>query len=187
MIVSLVPCVRPGVGRGLSFLLSGLTFILLLHVAACSTVSERTAGLVGRPAPDARLMKLDGSETTFSAEKGRFVAVLFWATWCKHSKGAIADFEDVARIYGRRADVSFFAVSVDRNEDFETLKSRIASLELKSLVHVFSGNDIQDEAYQKFYGDLVPMAVLIDPRGVVRYVGTDVSEIEDLLDERFGS
>jgi hypothetical protein len=51
---------------------------------------------------------------------------------------------------------------------------------------MFSGNDILDEAYQKFFGELVPMSVLIDPRGVVRYVGTDVSGVEDLLDERFG-
>jgi thiol-disulfide isomerase/thioredoxin len=130
-------------------------------------------------------MMLDGAETTLSAEQGRYVALLFWATWCRYSKSAIADFEDLARSYQRRSDVRFFAVSVDRNEDFETLKGRIASQELESIVHMFSGNDIFDEAYQKFFGELVPMAVLIDPRGVVRYVGTDVSGVEDLLDERF--
>ncbi len=128
---------------------------------------------------------LDGSETTLSAERGRYVAVLFWATWCRYSKSAIADFEDLARAYRRRTNVRFFAVSVDRNEDFETLKSRISSQQLESIVHIFSGNDIFDEAYQKFFGELVPMAVLIDPRGVVTYIGTDVSGIEDLLAERF--
>jgi thiol-disulfide isomerase/thioredoxin len=162
-----------------------MLLFLLVGVAACSTIPEKSAGLLGRPAPDARLMMLDGSETTLSAEKGRYVAVLFWATWCKHSKGAIADFEDLARGYRRRADVSFFAVSVDQNADFDVLKGRILSQELKSIIHVFSGNDIQDEAYQKFFGELVPMVVLIDPRGVVRYVGTSVSDIEDLLNERF--
>jgi thiol-disulfide isomerase/thioredoxin len=131
-------------------------------------------------------MMLDGSEITLSAQQGHYVALLFWATWCRHSKSAIADFEDLARTYRRRADVRFFAVSVDRNEDFDALKSRITSQELRSIVHMFSGNDILDEAYQKFFGELVPMSVLIDPRGVVRYVGTDVSGVEDLLDERFG-
>lgn len=158
---------------------------LLLEVAACSSVPEKAASLIGRPAPDARLMMLDGSETTLSAERGRYVAVLFWATWCRYSKSAIADFEDLARAYRRRTNVRFFAVSVDRNEDFETLKSRISSQQLESIVHIFSGNDIFDEAYQKFFGELVPMAVLIDPRGVVTYIGTDVSGIEDLLAERF--
>ncbi len=159
---------------------------LVVGSAACSTVPEKAANLIGRPAPDARLMMLDGTETTLSAEQGRYVALLFWATWCRYSKGAIADFEELARIYRRRSDVRFFAVSVDRNEDFEALKGRIATQELESIVHMFSGNDILDEAYQKFFGELVPMAVLIDPRGVVRYVGTDVSGVEDLLDERFG-
>jgi thiol-disulfide isomerase/thioredoxin len=161
--------------------------VLLVQAAACATVPKKAASLIGNPAPDARLMMLDGSETTLSAEQGRHVALLFWATWCRHSKGAIEDFEELARVYRRRSDVRFFAVSIDRNEDFDTLNSRIASQELKTLVHMFSGNDIFDEAYQKFFGELVPMFVLIDPRGVVRYVGTGVSGVEDILEERLGS
>jgi len=161
--------------------------IVSLMLTACSSISNDAASLIGRDSPDARLMLLDGSETTLSAVRGRYVALLFWTTWCQHSKGAIGEFEELARAYRRRSDVVFFAVSVDRNEDFEVLRERIQSQDLNSLVHIFSGNDIHDEAYQKFFGDLVPMAVLIDPRGVVRYLGTDVSEIEDILEERFQS
>jgi thiol-disulfide isomerase/thioredoxin len=160
-------------------------FVVSVMLMGCSSISDEATSLIGRNSPDARLMLLDGSETTLSSARGRYVAVLFWTTWCQHSKGAIVDFEELARAYRRRADVVFFAVSVDRNEDFEVLRERIQSQELKSLVHIFSGNDIHDEAYQKFFGDLVPMVVLIDPRGIVRYIGTDVSDIEDELEERF--
>lgn len=180
-----LPLLLPGTSRVYDYLRCVFT-CLVVGSAACSTVPEKAANLVGRPSPDARLMMLDGTETTLSAQQGRYVALLFWATWCRYSKGAIEDFEELARSYRRRSNVLFFAVSVDRNEDFENLKSRIVSQELESIVHMFSGNDVLDEAYQKFFGELVPMAVLIDPRGVVRYVGTDVSGVEDLLDERFG-
>ena len=159
----------------------------MLTTSGCSSLSDGPRDLVGKPAPDPRLLMIDGPEITISSERGRFLGVLFWATWCNYSKDAIADFEELARKYARRSDVTFVAVSIDRYEDFGVLKDRISSQELHSLKHAFSGGDVQDEAYQMMRGELIPYAVLIDPRGVVRYVGTSISDIEGILDERFGN
>jgi len=160
--------------------------VLICMIVGCSPLSDRSKELVGSPSPDARLLLIDGPETTLSADHGKFMGVLFWATWCNYSKGAIADFEDLARKYAHRGDVSFVAVSIDKYEDLHILRDRIASQELHSLKHAFSGGDVEDEAYQMLRGDRIPYAVLIDPRGIVRYVGTSTSEMEDILDDRFG-
>lgn len=155
-------------------------------VVGCSPLSAKIEGLVGKPAPDARLMFIDGPEKTISSEKGKYIALIFWATWCNYSKSAMDEIEELAKRYKHRDDVKFFAVSIDRYEDFEKLKSRIASQKLYSLKHAFSGSDIDDEAYTLFNGESIPYAVLIDPRGVVRYVGISVSGIQDILESRFG-
>jgi peroxiredoxin len=162
----------------------GMMLIALsLQLAGCWGMPARIQELVGQPAPETRLMALDGSELPLSAYRGQYVSLLFWATWCKHSRGAIEEFEDLARQFARRKDMAFLAVSVDRNEDFEILKQRIASQDLRTMTHKFSGNDLFDEAYMGLRGEAVPYVVLIDRRGVVRHVGNSVGELEGVLDD----
>lgn len=74
--------------------------------------------------------------------------MLFWATWCPYSRGAIEDFEELAREYANRRDLSFYAVSVDNNQDIAELLGRISEQDLRVVQHVFSGNDIQDEVFK---------------------------------------
>ena len=157
----------------------------LLCVVGCSAVPQAAQELVGKQAPEARLMLFDGEHVALRAKTGTNVAILFWATWCAHSRGAIADFEALAQRFSRRRDLEFYAVSVDKNQDFEALKNRIESQKLHSLTHVFSGNDVQDEAFLGLKGTHIPYAVFIDSRGVVRFVGMGTSGLESFLESRF--
>jgi thiol-disulfide isomerase/thioredoxin len=142
--------------------------------------------LVNHPAPPARLTLLEGREIPLDALRGKHVGLIFWATWCGHSKSRIADFAELAEHYAIRKDVVFLAVSIDRAENLETLRSRIESQGLQKVNHVFSGNDVQDEAFLAFKGEAVPYVVVIDPRGRVRSVDSSTSSLEDYLDEAFG-
>lgn len=165
------------------FIQFAMFIAISVQLTGCWGMPARIQELVGQPAPESRLMALDGSEVPLSAYRGQYVSVLFWATWCKHSRGAIEDFEDLARQFARRKDMAFVAVSVDRNEDFDVLKQRITSQDLHTMTHKFSGNDLFDETYMSMRGESVPYVVLIDRRGVVRHVGNSVGELEDLLEE----
>jgi len=88
-----------------------------------------------------------------------------------------------SRKYRRRTDVSFYAVSLDRNQDIGILESRIQEQDLKTVQHVFSGNDIEDEAFLSLHGTTIPYAVVIDRNGVVQFLDIGVSGLESYLDD----
>jgi thiol-disulfide isomerase/thioredoxin len=166
----------------------GIALALIVCCAVgCSTVPQAAQELVGKQTPEARLMLLDGEHVALRSKAGTNVAILFWATWCAHSRGAIADFEGLAERYAHRGDLEFYAVSVDKNDDFESLKNRIETQKLHALTHVFSGNDVQDEAFLGLRGTHIPYAVFIDSRGVVRFVGMGTGGLENFLDSKFRS
>lgn len=154
---------------------------ILLLASGCAAASPAAQALVGQQVPSARLMMLSGEDVAIRPDDGRKKVLLFWATWCPYSKSAIEDFEDLARQYRSRSDVAFYAVSIDRNQDLDILESRIREQNLHTVQHVFSGNDIQDEAFIALYGNTIPYAVVIDGDGVVRFVDIGVSGLESYL------
>lgn len=158
----------------------------IIFLSGCSSVSRDAANLVGQRVPDARLMLLSGEDLALKDVRGRNRAILFWTTWCSHSRGVISGFEDLARVYAPRGDTDFFAVSLDKNEDLEPLKRRIEAQDLTTVTHVFSGNDVQDEAFLALKGDHVPYSVFIDDQSIVRFVGLGLGDLEEFLDGRYG-
>ena len=170
------------------FIASVLIALMAIALSGCTAVSGDAAGLVGRPVPEGRLMLLEGGDHVALAGKaGTNLAILFWATWCSHSRSTIAEFEDLAREYSWRGDLEFYAVSVDKNDDLELLQGRIKSQELTTVKHVFSGNDVQDEAYLALKGTHVPYVVFVDARGIVRFVNLGVGDLGDFLAQRFAT
>jgi thiol-disulfide isomerase/thioredoxin len=157
--------------------------ILSVHLMGCASVSVKARDLVDRSAPAARITMLDGQDRALSEFQGKHLFLLFWTTWCSGSRPAIKEFEELALRYKRHHSFQFLAVSLDKADNLESLKSRIKSDQLDHIIHGFSGNDIYDEAFMALHGDLLPYAVVIDPRGVVKSVSTSVASIEDYIDD----
>lgn len=149
-------------------------------------MSSKAQEMIGTRAPESRLMFFDGSEVPLSAYRGKSVAILFWATWCTYSRGMIERYESLARQYSQRTDLEFIAVSVDKNEDFGVLKDRIKEQDLKTLTHIFSGNDALDDAFVNLNGRKIPYAVFIDSTGIIRLADHDLSPLEEYLMLRYG-
>lgn len=146
-------------------------------------MKTKGAELIGQPAPESRLMYLDGSEIPLSAQRGKYTAIVFWATWCAHSKTAIVQYEELARRYAKRKDIEFLAVSIDKNEDFGTLKDRIKYQDLRTVTHIFSGNDTQDDAFVNLQGDSIPYFVFLDKEGVVRLAEGEFEPLEQYVSQ----
>jgi thiol-disulfide isomerase/thioredoxin len=132
-------------------------------------------------------MLLSGEHIALRSREGREVVLLFWATWCPHSRAGIEEFQALASAYKNRPEMEFYAVSVDKNESYEELQNRIRIQGLESMTHVFSGNDVQDEAFLAFHGERLPYAVFIDDRGIVRFADLGVSGLRAFLGQRYGS
>ena len=153
----------------------------------CSGISQGARDLVGAPAPYIRFTMLDGTQLPLVFAEGKTAAIIFWTTWCGHSRGTIEEFEQIAKRYKRRKDIVFLAASLDKADQLRAVEGRIKSQGLSSVMHAFSGNDIQDEAFLAFKGESVPYLVVVDSRGVVRSVASSTSELEEYLENRFGS
>jgi thiol-disulfide isomerase/thioredoxin len=126
-------------------------------------------------------MLLSGEHIALRSLVGKNVALLFWATWCPHSRAGIEEFETLARKYKGRTDTEFYAVSVDANDAYDELQNRIRLQDLESMTHVFSGNDVQDEAFLAFHGERLPYAVFINANGIVKFADLGVSGLASYL------
>lgn len=167
-------------------LLSCFLVMLTLTLAGCSALDAKGKEMIGNESPEARLMFFDGSEVPLSSYRGKNVCIVFWATWCTYSRSLIERYEQLARRYSKRADMEFIAMSIDKNEDFEVLKNRIEEQELKSMTHIFSGNDSYDDAFVNLKGKNIPYVVFIDRNGVVRLAEHDITPLEEYLSMEFG-
>lgn len=170
-----------------------MRFLIVLILCAtvtsligCSPLGSKAEEMVGTRAPESRLMFFDGSEVPLSSYQGKNIAVLFWATWCTFSRSVIERYESLARQYAQNTDLEFIAVSIDKNEDFGVLKDRIKEQNLKTMTHIFSGNDALDDAFVNLNGKHIPYVVFIDTTGTIRLVDTDILSLEEYLLLRFG-
>jgi hypothetical protein len=165
---------------------SWLCLVAVMGLALSGCMELKGKELVGAQAPESRLMFFDGSEVPLSSYQGKNVAILFWATWCSHSRTVVERYEAIARWYSQRSDIEFIAVSVDKNEDFGLLKDRIKEQGLHSMTHIFSGNDALDDAFVNLNGKHIPYLVFIDRRGIVQFVDTDIAPFEEFMTMRYG-
>lgn len=148
----------------------------------CASLSEQAVNLVDHQAPLTRVTMIDGEYKTLDEYAGKHVFLIFWATWCSHSRSAIEDFDQLGNRFGMNPNFVFLAVSVDKAEDLSLLKSRIQSQDLTHIRHAFSGNDSEDETFGAYYGTVIPYVVAVDPEQNVRVVGTSVSDLENYIE-----
>lgn len=169
-----------------SLLVSVVLLVTVMgSLSGCFSNTKRYEVLIGRPVPDARLIMLDGSQHALKSQVGKSLAFLFWSTSCAFSRSAIEDFENLARLYEERDDLRFIAVSVDSENALGELESRIKEQDLRTVEHVFSGNEGQDEVFLAFNGDRIPYVVFVDARGIVRLAELGTGGLERVLDTHF--
>ena len=137
--------------------------------------------LLGKPAPEFTLKDVDGREITLASLRGKPVLLDFWATWCEPCRVATPH---IQALHDQYKDKSLIVLGIDTNESSETARKYFVDQKYTFANLLGSGNDV----IKNYGANGIPLVVLIDKDGVVRYVrrgwgtGTDLTpEVKKLI------
>jgi len=118
---------------------------------------------VAEVAPDFTLKSLDGKNTRLKEYRGQVVLINFWASWCGPCRQEMPLLDEIYNKY-MRAGLVLFSVNLDEQRDPAAEMARTLKVSYPVL---FDERKDVSRAYQV---GTVPVTVLIDRAGVVRYV-----------------
>lgn len=141
------------------------------HKPALPMKLGATQRYVGRSqkAPDFVLPTLDGVPTRLSAQRGKWVLISFWATWCGACQEEAEMLNRLAKTYPQRLTVLAPAVNDTRE------KLRAFSEKLPPFYTILDGGSIQGQPAISYGiafpngGATAPVSVLVRPDGSVAY------------------
>jgi peroxiredoxin len=135
----------------------------LLLSAAWSIPSLAAAPtLIGKDAPDFVMKSRDGTNLRLSEFRGQVVLVNFWARWAGDSRMEMPALDRINTTY-ERAGLVVLGISID--EDLRRAREFADSMKVSYPLMFDPGSQLgQDYLLQK-----MPMTILVDRSGVVRY------------------
>jgi peroxiredoxin len=131
---------------------------LLTAAAALATAADSSG-----PAPDFTLNQLSGTPASLSQYKGQVVLVNFWATWCGPCQQELPLLDQVYKKY-QPAGFTLLGVNVDK--DAPAVRALLERKPLSFPVLLDPANAVS----KAYHVDDMPSSVLIDRKGVIRYV-----------------
>jgi peroxiredoxin len=119
--------------------------------------------LLNKPAPDFRLKDVDGRELALKDLRGRTVFLDFWATWCEPCR---KEMPDIKALQEEFKDKGLVVVCINFSESAVTARKYFAEQQypFRNLL------DPAQQATDQYGAHSIPLVVLIDKDGVVRYV-----------------
>ena len=141
--------------------IKNLTLGLLVTVFAATSLAS--SGLEGQVAPDFALKSSTGENLRLSEYRGNVVMINFWATWCGPCRQEMPLLDE---LYTRYERVGFSLLGVNIDDDSRRAMQMIEDLGVSFPV-LF---DARKEVSQLYEVEAMPVTVLVDREGNVRYV-----------------
>jgi thiol-disulfide isomerase/thioredoxin len=138
-----------------------LAAVLAVFVSPWSLAGA--ADIVGKPAPDFALRSMHGPSMRLSEHLGEVVVINFWATWCGPCRQEMPLLD---ALYGKYKQAGLVLLSVNIDEQVEPAIEMAQTLKVSYPV-LF---DARKEVSRAFDVGAMPVTVLVDRAGVVRYV-----------------
>jgi len=136
--------------------------VLLACLALAAAAGADAPTMVGQQAPDFTLKALNGANLRLSEFRGQVVLVNFWARWANDTRREMPALNRINTTYGR-AGLVVLGISID--EDLRRAQEFADSMKVSYPVMFDTGSGVGRD-YQ--LGRL-PMTILVDRSGVVRY------------------
>ncbi len=139
------------------------TLLTGFALAVLATSSLAASDLAGLPAPDFALKSSTGENLRLSEYRGDVVMINFWATWCGPCRQEMPLLD---QLYTRYERVGFSLLGVNIDDDSSRALDMMKELGVSFPV-LF---DARKEVSQLYNVDAMPVTVLVDREGNVRYV-----------------
>ena len=137
--------------------------LLGLTLSVLAATSLASSDLTGQAAPDFALKSSSGDNLRLSEYRGDVVMVNFWATWCGPCRQEMPLLDE---LYSRYERVGFSLLGVNIDDDSRKAMNMVSELGVSFPV-LF---DARKEVSKLYRVEAMPVTVLIDREGTVRYV-----------------
>lgn len=137
--------------------------LFFLALTVLSATVDAAPGLSGQAAPDFALKTATGENLRLSEYRGDVVMINFWATWCGPCRQEMPLLDD---LYNRYKRVGFNLLGVNIDDDSDKAMRMIRELGVTFPV-LF---DARKEVSKLYEVDAMPVTVLIDREGQIRFV-----------------
>ena len=142
-----------------------LRHCLTVGVALCALHAADAAApaLLAAPAPDFALKAAHGGNIRLSEHLGEVVVINFWATWCGPCRQEMPLLNDIHDKY-QRAGLVLFGINIDDHAKAALEMAQTLGITYPMLF------DARKDVARSYQLGTMPLTVLIDREGVVRYV-----------------
>ena len=137
--------------------------IIALVFSAFAASSLASSGMEGQKAPDFALKSSTGENLRLSEYRGDVVMINFWATWCGPCRQEMPLLDE---LYNRYQRVGFNLLGVNIDDDSGRAMQMAEELGIDFPV-LF---DASKEVSRLYEVEAMPVTVLVDREGTVRYV-----------------
>jgi peroxiredoxin len=160
--------------------------VLLACGAGTTSVAQPAYFLLGKEAPDFALRAVAGSNVRLSEHKGDVVVLSFWSSRCSPCRTQLSSLDKSLATY-RSAGLQMYGINVDDDQTRALEFARAGQTVSFALLL-----DPEKAVSRRYEVDNLPMTLLIDRNGIVRYVLRDYSaksedqylrELRSLLNE----
>lgn len=146
----------------------------LLALAAAAVIAQAPHRLLGQAAPDFTLRAAAGANVRLDEHLGEVVVLSFWSAGCATCRAQLAALDRSLRTYAS-AGLSIYGIGVDDRPQRALEFARGARVGFPMLL------DPEKSMGRAYDVDNLPMTVLIDRGGTVRYVLRDYDARSEAL------
>jgi peroxiredoxin len=151
-----------------------LCTLVALLAAAAGLAAEASYALIGQAAPDFALHAAAGDNIRLSEHRGEVVVLSFWSSRCTSCRSQLAALNRSFATY-RSAGLEVYGVGVDDDPSQARHFARSAGVAFALLL------DPAKTVSRSYQVDNLPMTLLIDRNGTVRYVLREYSAANSAL------
>lgn len=137
----------------------------------------------GFKAPVFECKDIKGKPFSLEKERGKYVLIDFWGTWCNPCIAALPTLREIYEKYGKKIKIVSIATDLDSGHSVShaipTLKSVIKKHKME-WTNIHGGLTLEGPIIKKYMIESYPTSVLIDPDGVIVSMDSGTQGLKDV-------